>query len=243
MITVDFNSLRISPGDRILDMGCGSGRHACRVNEFEKVTVIGVDASFDDVREARGRLMYHEAIGAHGGGSWGCAVGNILALPFPEASFDLVICAEVMEHIPDDARAAEQVMRVLKPGGTLVVSVPRFYPEKICWKLSKAYYSVSGGHVRIYRKDRIKSLFENNGAKCQAAHFAHSLHTPFWWLKCLVGPDRKDSPAVNLYHRLLTWDIMKKPKITRFMDNLLNPVLGKSLVLYFKKKIISRPGL
>jgi len=235
MITVDFNRIQVSPGDRILDLGCGSGRHACRVYEFEGVTVFGVDANFNDLQEAKGRLQYHEAIGAHGGGSWGCAAGDILSLPFPEASFDLVICAEVMEHIPSDAHAADEIMRVLKPGGTLVVSVPRYYPEKICWKLSAAYYSANGGHVRIYRKESIRELFENTGAKFRAAHFAHSLHTPFWWLKCATGPNRHDVAAVNLYHRLLTWDIMQKPKITRFLDTLLNPILGKSLVLYFKK--------
>ena len=235
MITVDFNRINISPTDTILDIGCGSGRHACRVFAFEKVTVIGVDASFNDVQEARGRLMYHEAIGAHCGGSWGCATGNILCLPFPDASFDLVICSEVMEHIPDDAQAAEEIFRVLKPGGSLVVSVPRYFPEKICWKLSSEYYSANGGHVRIYKKQEIRNLFENMGAAFQAYHYAHSLHTPFWWLKCATGPNRQDVTAVNLYHRLLTWDIMQKPKITRFLDTLLNPILGKSLVLYFKK--------
>jgi len=51
-----------------------------------------------------------------------------------------------------------------------------------------------------------------------------------------VGPTREDSLIVNLYHRFLTWDIMKKPAATRFFDKLLNPVAGKSLVLYFTKK-------
>ena len=126
-------------------------------------------------------------------------------------------------------------MRVLKPGGNLVVSVPRFLPEKICWILSKAYYNANGGHVRIYKRETIAALFENQGLCPLGTHFAHSLHTPYWWLKCLVGPGRKDSRPVNLYHRLLTWDIMEKPKITRMLDALLNPILGKSLVLYFKK--------
>lgn len=235
MITVDFNRIRVQPGDKILDIGCGSGRHACRAYACDRVTVIGVDANYDDVHEARGRLSYHEAIGAHGGGGWGCAAGDILALPFYEAAFDLVICSEVMEHIPDDSHAANEIMRVLKPGGNLVVSVPRYFPEKICWKLSTAYYSANGGHVRIYTQQGIRQLFEQTGAVFRATHFAHSLHTPYWWLKCLIGPNRKDAPSIKLYHRLLTWDIMKKPKITRFMDTLLNPILGKSLVLYFKK--------
>ncbi len=235
MITVDFNRVNISPGDAILDIGCGSGRHTCRVYESEGVRVIGMDASLDGLREARRRLRYHEAVGAHGGGRWAVAAGDITRLPFPDASFDLLICSEVMEHIPADTAAARELMRVLKPGGSMVVSVPRFFPEKICWKLSRQYYSANGGHVRIYRRRTIQSLIESAGGRFLAAHFAHSLHTPYWWLKCLVGPEREDSPAVNRYHQFLTWDIMKKPPVTRFLDRLLNPVLGKSLVLYFKK--------
>ena len=49
---------------------------------------------------------------------------------------------------------------------------------------------------------------------------------------------REDSVLVNIYHRMLTWDIMEKPKITRSIDMLLNPLLGKSLVLYFKKSAL-----
>ncbi|MBA4369929.1 MAG: SAM-dependent methyltransferase, partial [Desulfobacterium sp.] len=54
--------------------------------------------------------------------------------------------------------------------------------------------------------------------------------------KCFVGPTREDSVVVNLYKRFLTWDIMKKPLITRWIDRLLNPIVGKSLVLYFTKQ-------
>jgi hypothetical protein len=50
-----------------------------------------------------------------------------------------------------------------------------------------------------------------------------------------VGPQRNDHLLVNLYHRFLTWDIMHQPQPTRFFDRLLNPLLGKSLVLYFTK--------
>jgi SAM-dependent methyltransferase len=140
-----------------------------------------------------------------------------------------------MEHIPADRKAAEELVRVLKPDGSLVVSVPRYYPESICWRLSSEYFSANGGHVRIYRKSEIIRLFGNAGARFRFSHHAHSLHTPYWWLKCWVGPAREDQALVRRYHQLLTWDIMKKPRITRLLDTLLNPVLGKSLVLYFRK--------
>jgi hypothetical protein len=76
---------------------------------------------------------------------------------------------------------------------------------------------------------------ETAGCKYWSYHYAHSLHAPYWWLKCLVGPTREDSTLVNLYHRFLVWDMMKKPKLTQFLDHLLNPVIGKSTVLYFKR--------
>lgn len=237
MITVDFKRLNMRPGEKILDMGCGSGRHTGEASRFKGVTVIGADMNYNDLIETRNRLNFIKNCGEHGGGQRGISAADITSLPFKNNSFHHVICSEVLEHIPDDAKAAHELIRVLKPGGSLVVSVPRFFPEKICWALSKQYYTANGGHVRIYKKDNIFSLFKNSGLIHIKSHFAHSIHTPYWWLKCLVGPNRDDSVAVNLYHRMLTWDIMEKPKLTRTIDKLLNPILGKSLVLYFKKGV------
>lgn len=50
--------------------------------------------------------------------------GSLLALPFPAASFDFVICTEAIEHTPDPAKAVAELCRVLKPGGTLALTVP-----------------------------------------------------------------------------------------------------------------------
>ncbi len=235
MITVDFSRLSIKPGDRILDIGCGSGRHTCEAYRRREVVAIGSDLSFDDVREAVDRLRYHDALEEHGGGAWGVLVSDIKSLPFKDNSFDNVVCSEVLEHIPDDKKAISEIIRVLKPGKTLVVSVPRYMPERICWALSDEYYNANQGHVRIYKKKELVRALETAGAAHFYSHFAHSIHSPYWWLKCFVGPTRDDAWTVNLYKRFLTWDIMKKPWITRFVDRLLNPVIGKSVVLYFTK--------
>ena len=117
-----------------------------------------------------------------------------------------------------------------------MVSVPRYLPERLCWALSENYHRVPKGHIRIYKKKELIALLENSGSKLWASHFAHGLHTPYWWLKCLIGPARQDSVLVNLYHRFLVWDMMKKPGLTRFLDRLLNPLLGKSIVLYLRKE-------
>jgi ubiquinone/menaquinone biosynthesis C-methylase UbiE len=136
MITVDFNRLPIRTGHKILDIGCGSGRHTCAASRLEKVVVIGSDFNFDEVKEARKRLLYQEELGEHGGGIWATLVADITRLPFSDDFFDVVICSEVLEHIPDQHTAVYEVNRVLKPGGDLIVSVPRYLPERICWALS-----------------------------------------------------------------------------------------------------------
>jgi hypothetical protein len=73
------------------------------------------------------------------------------------------------------------------------------------------------------------------GFKHRHTHHAHSLHVPYWWLKCLLGVERDMVWPVRLYHRFLTWDMMQKPKMTRSLERLLDPVMGKSVVLYFRK--------
>lgn len=236
MNTVEFNRLDIKPGDRILDIGCGSGRHTAAAHAFKNVVAIGADRSHAELIEAKARLKLHDQMDQNGGSRWGLTLADASALPFEDHFFDLVICCEVLEHIAEDGSVAREIIRVLKPGHHLVVSVPRFWPERICWALSSEYTNSNNGHIRIYKKKKLIALLENCGVKRWALHYAHSLHTPYWWLKCWVGPKRKDVVWVNLYHRFLTWDLMKKPKLVTWIDSLLNPILGKSLVIYLKKE-------
>lgn len=235
MITVDFDRLNIKPGARILDIGSGPGRHTCAAYSLEKAIVVGADRNHKDLQEARDRLQFHDRLGEHGGGQWELTTADICDLPFKTGYFDLVICSEVLEHIPNDGLAMAEIIRVVKPGAPLVVSVPRYFPEWVCWRLSSDYHNANQGHVRIYREKVLVERLEAAGVRHWATHFAHSLHSPYWWLKCLLGPTREDRLPVNLYHRFLTWDIMDKPRLTRTLDRLFNPIVGKSLVLYFTK--------
>ncbi len=232
MITIDLERLPLFPGARVLDIGCGTGRHACAIHATRQGIVVAADIKITDLVETRRRLRFHDQTGCHRGGRWAVSAADITRLPFSDESFDLVICSEVLEHIPDDRKALTELARVLKTGRPIVVSVPRFYVEKICWHLSDAYHREPGGHIRIYSRKRLIRRLESAGFAPGRHHYAHSLHAPYWWLKCLVGVDRTDVAIVNGYHRFLTWEIMKKPMLVCAAGYLLNPVLGKSLVVY-----------
>ncbi|MDQ2648174.1 MAG: SAM-dependent methyltransferase, partial [Actinomycetota bacterium] len=147
----------------------------------------------------------------------------------------------VMEHIPDDEAAARELMRVLRPGGTIAVTVPSWFPEKVCWALSDEYHApfVEGGHVRIYTEARLRSVLRGGGLAPRGAHHAHALHSPYWWLKCAVGPTNDDHPLVRAWHKLLVWDIVEQPLVTRLAEKVLSPVLGKSLIVYATKGLTS----
>ena len=148
---MDFTRLDIRPGVRILDIGCGPGRHTCAAACFDGTTVIGADLRFEDIAEAKNRLVELDEDGVCPG-HWELLCTDILKLPFEDCAFDVVICAEVLEHITNQRSAMAEIVRVLKPGGQLAVSVPRFFPEWICWKLSSEYTDTELGHVRIYKR-------------------------------------------------------------------------------------------
>lgn len=237
MLTVRYDWLGVAPGDRFLDLGCGFGRHAFEAARLG-ARVIALDQAETELKEVRNTFA---AMADAGEIDEACFVGTVngdaTCLPFADATFDRVVASEVLEHIPDDARALSELTRVLRPGGTIAITVPSYVPERICWFLSEEYHApfVPGGHVRIYREWELRARMRTAGLLPGAAHHAHALHSPYWWLRCLVGPTDADNPAVAAYRKVLEWDIVKAPPATRWADRLLNPLLGKSLVVYARK--------
>ena len=237
MLTIRFDRLGLRPGAMFLDAGAGFGRHAFEAAR-KGATVFALDWAQEEVvgtRNTFGAMIEaHEIPSTTYGGA---LRGDATRLPFADATFDTVVTSEVLEHIQDDVTAISELHRVLKPGGTLGVTVPTWWPEKINWMLSDEYHAPKspGGHVRIYSATELKAKLRAAGLDVFASHHAHALHSPYWWLKCAVGPSRNDHPLVARYRRFLEWDIMTAPRSTRVAERVLSPVLGKSLIVYSRK--------
>jgi SAM-dependent methyltransferase len=233
MLTVDFEQFPVEPGERVLDMGCGGGRHAFALYK-KGAHVVALDLDAAELKDVAGMFAALEPE-VPDGATAQAVRGSAYALPFADDSFDKVIAAEILEHLPADTTAMAELARVLKPGGLIAVTVPRWGPEQVCWALSDEYHANEGGHIRIYKGSELRERLTAAGLQLEGGHHAHALHAPYWWIKCAVGVDKNEHPLVTAYHRLLVWDMMKAPKVTRLAERLLNPLIGKSLVVYLRK--------
>ena len=244
MLTIDYDTLGLHAGDRLLDIGCGFGRHSYEALR-RGASVVSSDFSLPELQEVDALV---EAMRSKGelpsGVSSASCNGDVTKLPFPDGTFDHIIASEILEHIDDDRAALDELVRVLRPGGRLAATVPATLPERICWKLSDEYYAPKavGGHVRIYGRGELAERMSNAGLVVTGQLRAHALHSPYWWLRCVVGVRRDvdDNRLTSLYNRFLTWDIMKQPTATRLAERALNPVLGKSLVAYGTRPVVQR---
>ncbi len=181
MLTINFTDFPLAAGDHVLDLGCGEGRHAINVYLHADVTAIGVDLSHRDLLTSRERFLPFQQESTNK--QLYLQQADATRLPFSDNSFDKIICSEVLEHIPDYQGVLTEIARILKPGGVLAITVPRAWPEKICWWLSEEYHLVEGGHIRIFNGKELRREIEQHPFSFYKRHWAHALHSPFWWMK------------------------------------------------------------
>ena len=163
MLTVDFGRLPIAAGDRLLDLGCGGGRHAFEAAR-RGAKVVAVDTDRAELDGVAAIFAGMAQAGEMPDGASGMAVaGDATRLPFPDGAFDTVIAAEVLEHLPADQKAMNEIARVLRPGGTVAVTVPAWLPERICWRLSDDYHNTPGGHIRIFTRRELTTKLTRSG--------------------------------------------------------------------------------
>jgi SAM-dependent methyltransferase len=239
MLTFDYRRLDVEPGQNVLDLGCGNGRHTFEaLKRGASVTSLDLDPEpLANVGTMVAAMQFEGDLSADA--RWLGVVGDALQLPFPDASFDRVIASEVLEHIVEDSSAMIEMARVVRPGGRVAVSVPRWWPEIVCWALSPEYRVKPGGHVRIYRFGQLVDRLHEAGFKLYENDHAHAFHAPYWWLRCLFGVEDERSPLPKLYHGFLVWEMTNGGRPTRALERALDPILGKSLVLYLERSGVS----
>jgi len=235
MITIEPDLLGIKDGDMTLDAGCGNGRHSWEVYNKNHSSVVAFDIDTVCVKKNKymlDSLKEQKKIT----GNYHLLIANVTRLPFKAGSFDKIICSEVLEHIPDDKIAVEELIRVLSKDGALGISVPHHFAESICWKLSRDYYGFPGGHIRNYKTRQLLDLVDTAGLSVYIIRHKHALHSFYWMLRCAFGVKKEKAPIPSLYNRFLEWDLRTNHKAFRWLEGLLNHLCPKSVAVYAKKK-------
>mgnify|MGYP000412673450 FL=1 len=234
MLTFNFKKINLSSRAKILDVGCGEGRHIFgSLQAFNQPYCIGYDQHIPSLNSCKEGLEFFKELDT--GGSI-FMQGSVYKLPFADDSFDLIFCSEVLEHLDDYHLALNEIHRVLKTGGKFLPSVPSFWPEKICWTLSKGYQNMPGGHVRIFKKKQVISEITNHGFNYESSERFHGLHSAYWWLRCMFWNTQESNWMVKKYKQFLEYQILQNPYWLQKLENMLNPVFGKSIAYYFQKK-------
>ena len=234
MLTFNFSNIYLSRGNKILDVGCGEGRHIFGAMDAQSgLNLFGVDMDIPSLEKSNEGLDFFREMDFN---LVKFLQGSIYNLPFQDNELDVVICSEVLEHLEDYNKAIQEIHRVLKPGGYFLASVPSFLPEKICWMLSKEYQNMPGGHVRIFKKSNILKVMQDHNFSFIQSEKYHAFHSAYWWLRCIFWKTQENNFLVKVYKKILERHILKKTPIMDVIEKLLNPIFGKSISFYFKKK-------
>jgi len=235
MITVEPDLLGIKDGDITLDAGCGNGRHSWEVYSKNHSSIIAFDIDAVCVKKnlyLLASLKTENEIE----GSYHMLMADVTKLPFKSGSFDKIICSEVLEHIPEDNIAVEELVRVLSKDGDIGISVPHYLAESICWKLSGEYYGFPGGHIRKYKTRELLALVDTAGLSVYATRHKHAFHSFYWILRCVFGIKKENAAIPSFYNKFLEWDLRANYRFFRWLEGPLNHLCPKSVAIYARKK-------
>ena len=223
-----------------MSVGCGTGRHVVDMSR-RPCYVVGVDRDPGELRFSKGYL-YCLICDGEMRAKANLLLGEGDRLPFVDASFDRVVCTEVLEHVPDDRLVVRELARVLRPGGTMAVSVPGHLVETISWRLTSMRGAPIKDHVRIYDERRMSGLLRSEGLTPYARRRRHSLESLYWLLLFAGGKPDSRGGALDLYEEFIERKTTEGSAALRWMERIGDRVLPKSLVVYCRKPVERRPG-
>ena len=142
----------------------------------------------------------------------------------------------MLEHIWADERAIAEITRILRPGGSSPSPCRPGGPSGCAGRSTRVPRRARRPHPHLPSARAREEARARRPPRSRGSHHAHALHSPYWWLRCAVGVEHaEDAWAVKKYKQFLTWQIVDSPEWVDEVDRALNPVLGKSLVVYTEK--------
>lgn len=182
MFISEIDRLELPKDARILDIGTSTGTNLRMLRHAGYTEVLGLDSSEEAIRWTAAKGL-PEVI-----------KGDVCALPFDPGRFDLVLATDIIEHVDDDQLALEEIARVLKPGGHVLITVPTF---KMLWGLQ----DVVAHHKRRYRMRQLLQIVDRaHLTPTRSYYFNFVLFLPILLARRLInilGVELKSEAEVN----------------------------------------------
>ena len=214
----ELRRLGLSDDTRILDAGTSTGTNLRMLGEEGYRNFIGLDLSPDAIRFAAKK------------GLGQVEQGDVCRMPFEDASFDVVLATDIIEHVDDDLKALREIHRVLTPGGTALITVPAF---QSLWGLQDEVAQ----HKRRYRKGPLVALLGTAGFVVgRNYYFNYILFAPIWLARQIIkmfkiemsSENEVNSPAlIRMLGLIFSLDTVSAP--------LLRPPFGVSILTVAEK--------
>ena len=163
--------VRIRSSHTVVDVGCGDGGLIgfCAGQSAE---VIFID------RDSHRLAATEERIRKSPARAYRAIASDCDPIPLEDAIADLVICTEVLEHVPDPAAFLRELIRVTRPGGRLLVTVPDARSEQLVAATAPAYYFQAPNHIRIFTAAEFRNLVQAAGLEIREPAGARLLLEP-----------------------------------------------------------------
>ena len=182
--------VKIRSTDTVIDVGCGDGEHSyfC-ARQGAEVIFIDMDAA-----KLSGAEKKIRASPAH---AYRAILSDCNPIPLPDATGDIIICTEVLEHVTDPRQFLEELVRVAKPGAQFVVTVPDARSEKLVAATAPDMYFKAPNHIRIFAEEELRDYLIDSGLEIQNEQYFGSYWSMYMALSWLTSENDENLPIDN----------------------------------------------
>ena len=224
--------VKIRSTDTVIDVGCGDGGHSYFCARQ------GAEVLFIDMDDAK-LASTEEKVKASPAHAYSAILSDCNPIPLPDASGDVIICAEVLEHVPDPLLIMKELARVAKPGAHLVVTVPDARSETLVGATAPDVAFQAPNHIRIFAEGELRKQLLSVGLDIQSEQNLGSYWSMYMALSWLTAGVEESFPIDNVHpipdHWTRLWKLLQDHPDGRLVTDAFNELLPRTTSIVARK--------